>query len=126
MFAERKATRYVVSLFQKKCLPVRNFFGALPTTKLDTLTLFLFYHCMTVAFFARLVYARGQRGIDHNGGSSWNNNPANLRASFRNNNHPDNRNNNVGFRCVARPQHSHTELSASRQSLDFYGNRERA
>ena len=36
-------------------------------------------------------------------GGSFNNDPDNLRCSNRNNNHPDNRNNNVGFRvvCVA-------------------------
>lgn len=41
-------------------------------------------------------------------GGSWNNdNPENLRAAYRNNNNPDNRNNNVGFRVGARvAQHS--------------------
>jgi len=36
-------------------------------------------------------------------GGSWNNNQDNARAAYRNNNHPDNRNNNIGFRlvCVA-------------------------
>jgi Sulfatase-modifying factor enzyme 1 len=33
-------------------------------------------------------------------GGSWNNNPDNARAGYRNNNHPDNRNNNIGFRLV--------------------------
>jgi retron-type reverse transcriptase len=33
-------------------------------------------------------------------GGSWNNNPRNVRASVRNNNSPEDRNNNVGFRCV--------------------------
>ena len=33
-------------------------------------------------------------------GGSWNNNPTNLRCAYRNNNTPDNRNNNIGFRCV--------------------------
>jgi hypothetical protein len=33
-------------------------------------------------------------------GGSWNNNANNVRAAYRNNNHPDNRNNN-GFRVVA-------------------------
>ena len=34
-------------------------------------------------------------------GGSWNNdNPTNLRSAYRNNNTPDNRNNNIGFRCV--------------------------
>lgn len=31
-------------------------------------------------------------------GGSWNNNAINLRASNRNRNEPDNRNNNIGFR----------------------------
>ena len=36
-------------------------------------------------------------------GGSWNNtNPDNFRASYRNNNTPTNRNNNLGFRCVRR------------------------
>ncbi|MCP4468086.1 MAG: SUMF1/EgtB/PvdO family nonheme iron enzyme [Halieaceae bacterium] len=33
-------------------------------------------------------------------GGSWNNNPDNARASNRNRNNPDNRNNNIGFRVV--------------------------
>jgi formylglycine-generating enzyme required for sulfatase activity len=33
-------------------------------------------------------------------GGGWNNNPDNARAANRNNNHPDNRNNNIGFRPV--------------------------
>ncbi|MBA3945515.1 MAG: SUMF1/EgtB/PvdO family nonheme iron enzyme [Herpetosiphonaceae bacterium] len=36
-------------------------------------------------------------------GGSWNNNPINLRAANRNNNSPDNRNNNVGFRLATHP-----------------------
>jgi hypothetical protein len=31
-------------------------------------------------------------------GGSWNNKPNNVRAANRNNNNPDNRNNNIGFR----------------------------
>jgi formylglycine-generating enzyme required for sulfatase activity len=34
-------------------------------------------------------------------GGSWNNNPQNLRSANRNNNSPDNRNNNVGFRLLS-------------------------
>jgi len=34
-------------------------------------------------------------------GGSWNNNWNNVRAANRNNNNPDNRNNNIGFRCAA-------------------------
>jgi hypothetical protein len=33
-------------------------------------------------------------------GGSWNNNPLNCRSAYRNNNHPTNRNNNVGFRVA--------------------------
>jgi formylglycine-generating enzyme required for sulfatase activity len=33
-------------------------------------------------------------------GGSWNNNHENARAGFRNRNNPDNRNTNIGFRCV--------------------------
>ena len=33
-------------------------------------------------------------------GGSWNNKPENLRASNRNRNNADNRNNNIGFRLV--------------------------
>jgi formylglycine-generating enzyme required for sulfatase activity len=35
-----------------------------------------------------------------NRGGSWNNNAKNCRAANRNNNNPDNRNNNLGFRLV--------------------------
>ncbi|MEW6030846.1 MAG: SUMF1/EgtB/PvdO family nonheme iron enzyme [Chloroflexota bacterium] len=33
-------------------------------------------------------------------GGSWNNNEDNARVAIRNNNHPNNRNNNIGFRVV--------------------------
>ena len=33
-------------------------------------------------------------------GGSWNNNQENARAGYRNNNRPDDRNNNIGFRVV--------------------------
>ncbi len=33
-------------------------------------------------------------------GGSWNNNRNNARCAYRNNNHPENRNNNIGFRVV--------------------------
>jgi len=42
-------------------------------------------------------------------GGSWNNNARNVRVSNRNNNNPDNRNNNIGFRLV----------SNSKQQSDF-------
>ncbi|MCP4253060.1 MAG: SUMF1/EgtB/PvdO family nonheme iron enzyme [Candidatus Scalindua sp.] len=34
-------------------------------------------------------------------GGSWNNNSDNCRCANRNNNEPNNRNNNVGFRCAS-------------------------
>ena len=36
-------------------------------------------------------------------GGSWNNNSNNCRASYRNNNSPDNSNNNIGFRVASTP-----------------------
>lgn len=36
-------------------------------------------------------------------GGSWNNNHGNARCSYRNRNHPNNRNNNNAFRVVSRP-----------------------
>jgi hypothetical protein len=33
-------------------------------------------------------------------GGSWNNQPNNVRVSNRNHNQPENRNDNIGFRCV--------------------------
>jgi hypothetical protein len=33
-------------------------------------------------------------------GGSWNNNRDNAACAYRNNNHPQNRNNNIGFRCA--------------------------
>jgi hypothetical protein len=36
-------------------------------------------------------------------GGSWNNNENNLRSANRNNNNPDNRNDNIGFRCAVSP-----------------------
>ncbi|MCC6861617.1 MAG: SUMF1/EgtB/PvdO family nonheme iron enzyme [Bryobacterales bacterium] len=45
-------------------------------------------------------------------GGAWNNNQDNARADYRNHNHPDNRNNNIGFRVVCsshirlRPPHA--------------------
>ena len=34
-------------------------------------------------------------------GGSWNTNARNVRAAYRNRNHPSNRNDNLGFRCRA-------------------------
>jgi hypothetical protein len=38
-----------------------------------------------------------------NRGGSWNNDAVNCRAANRNNNNPDNRNNNLGFRLAPAP-----------------------
>jgi formylglycine-generating enzyme required for sulfatase activity len=38
-------------------------------------------------------------------GGSWNHNPRNCRSAYRNNNHPDNVNDNIGFRVCCLPQH---------------------
>jgi hypothetical protein len=46
-------------------------------------------------------------------GGSWNNNQDNARAAYRNNNTPDNRNNNMGFRVVCS---SHIVRSLQRRS----------
>lgn len=43
-------------------------------------------------------------------GGSWNNNTRNLRSAERNNNNPDNRNNNLGFR-VARTSTGHIKMA---------------
>ena len=37
----------------------------------------------------------------HLRGGSWNNNQDNARAVYRNDNNPNNRNNNIGFRVVS-------------------------
>ncbi|HOC67653.1 MAG TPA: SUMF1/EgtB/PvdO family nonheme iron enzyme [Candidatus Hydrogenedentes bacterium] len=37
-------------------------------------------------------------------GGNWNNNARNCRSAYRNNNTPDNRNNNIGFRLAAARQ----------------------
>ncbi|MBI3756020.1 MAG: SUMF1/EgtB/PvdO family nonheme iron enzyme [Deltaproteobacteria bacterium] len=49
-------------------------------------------------------YFLGQVSLSSNRvkrGGRWNNNARNVRASNRNNNTPDNRNNNLGFRLAA-------------------------
>ena len=49
----------------------------------------------------------GQQG-DHrvNRGDSWNNDARNVRAAYRNANHPDNRNNDLGFRLARAQEHA--------------------
>ncbi|MEB3298866.1 MAG: SUMF1/EgtB/PvdO family nonheme iron enzyme [Candidatus Sericytochromatia bacterium] len=49
-----------------------------------------------------MVKARGPRGSNRViRGGSWNNDASNTRAANRNNNNPDNRNNNIGFRLAS-------------------------
>jgi hypothetical protein len=48
-------------------------------------------------------------------GGSWNNNPINLRATNRNNNTPDNRNTNIGFRCASESPFSGQDAGPSRR-----------
>ncbi|MBI4754478.1 MAG: SUMF1/EgtB/PvdO family nonheme iron enzyme [Betaproteobacteria bacterium] len=45
-------------------------------------------------------------------GGSWNNNPRNCRAAYRNNRHPDNRNDNIGFRVCCS---SHIGICSARR-----------
>jgi hypothetical protein len=47
-----------------------------------------------------LFFALGKSDFRVLRGGSWNNNPNNCRASNRNRNNPDNRNNNIGFRLA--------------------------
>ncbi|NWG75252.1 MAG: SUMF1/EgtB/PvdO family nonheme iron enzyme [Rubrivivax sp.] len=50
-------------------------------------------------------------------GGSWNNNPDNLRVANRNNNTPDNRNNNNGFRCSEAPRRQARRAGARRTTV---------
>jgi hypothetical protein len=50
-----------------------------------------------------LVTLAAAGGHRVNRGGSWNNNGNNLRAANRNRNTPENRNNNLGFRCASTP-----------------------
>ncbi|QQR79423.1 MAG: SUMF1/EgtB/PvdO family nonheme iron enzyme [Deltaproteobacteria bacterium] len=53
-------------------------------------------------------------------GGSWNNNdPDNLRTADRNNNHSDNRNKNIGFRCARGPQYSYRRKNLQIRVLIF-------
>jgi hypothetical protein len=54
-------------------------------------------------------------------GGSWNNNAQNCRSANRNNNEPDNRNNNLGFRLASsrqRPDAVRLRMHRQRQSPD--------
>ncbi|MEB3238556.1 MAG: SUMF1/EgtB/PvdO family nonheme iron enzyme [Candidatus Sericytochromatia bacterium] len=49
-----------------------------------------------------IIAARGPRGSNRViRGGAWNNDASNTRAANRNNNDPDNRNNNIGFRLAS-------------------------
>ncbi|MBM3260519.1 MAG: SUMF1/EgtB/PvdO family nonheme iron enzyme [Candidatus Sericytochromatia bacterium] len=49
-----------------------------------------------------MLAARGPRGSNRViRGGSWNSDASNTRAANRNNNNPDNRNNNIGFRLAS-------------------------
>jgi Sulfatase-modifying factor enzyme 1 len=50
-------------------------------------------------------------------GGSWNNNRENARCAYRNHNHPDNRNNNIGFRVV-RVSHIRARLRRPARSAE--------
>jgi hypothetical protein len=50
-------------------------------------------------------------------GGSWNNNADNTRAATRNDNNPNNRNNNIGFRVVCLPRLTAPFLMALRGDL---------
>ncbi len=50
--------------------------------------------------FCKISNGSGARVIR---GGDWNNNARNCRSANRNNNNPDNRNNNIGFRLASTP-----------------------
>jgi hypothetical protein len=53
-------------------------------------------------------------------GGSWNNNGRNCRSANRNANHPDERNDNIGFR-LARAQAGQVHQQAQRRGLSVVG-----
>jgi hypothetical protein len=52
---------------------------------------------------AFIITATGRRLTRVLRGGAWNNQPDNMVCAYRNNNQPDNRNNNLGFRCAKTP-----------------------
>jgi Sulfatase-modifying factor enzyme 1 len=50
-------------------------------------------------------------------GGSWNNNAENCRVSNRNNNNPDNRNNNIGFRVASSPSSIEGRMASTEQAF---------
>ena len=77
----------------------------------NILSLYGFIACAKHKGFARTIVngfdAEGSNRV--NRGGSWNNNATNARVSYRNNNSPGNRNNNLGFRLA----------SSSKRPTDF-------
>jgi len=62
----------------------------------------------------RRRFGQGSQGLR---GGSWNNNEDNARVSIRNNNHPNNRNNNIGFRVVS--FHSFVDVLCQKYVLSY-------
>ncbi|MEA1969485.1 MAG: SUMF1/EgtB/PvdO family nonheme iron enzyme [Thermodesulfobacteriota bacterium] len=56
-------------------------------------------HEKTCIFSIRVTTVSGSNRVKR--GGSWNNNAQNCRSANRNNNSPDNRNNNIGFRLLS-------------------------
>jgi hypothetical protein len=54
-------------------------------------------------------------------GGTWNNNDNNVRCANRNDNNPDNRNNNVGFRLVSHGFQLTCDQQVSPAYCDGYG-----
>ena len=63
-------------------------------------------------FFQGLKKGRAFRVLR---GGYWNNNPLNCRPAYRNNNTPDNRNNNNGFRLARTPAGPNWTVGTVRQ-----------
>ncbi|MDD5392319.1 MAG: SUMF1/EgtB/PvdO family nonheme iron enzyme [Thiothrix sp.] len=52
------------------------------------------------SFANALIISHILRRVGATRGGSWNNTSDNVRCAIRNRNHPNNRNNNIGFRVV--------------------------
>jgi hypothetical protein len=63
------------------------------------------------------AYANLWAGVDGLRGGSWNNNEDNARVAIRNNNHPNNRNNNIGFRVAV--LHSSVDVLCQKYVLSY-------
>ena len=79
-------------------------------------------HLMPLLSFTQHAYSKRFRkeileGSNRvNRGGSWNNNAKNCRVSNRNNNTPDNRNNNLGFRLAAAQNQQSDDMLLNRES----------